>query len=79
MNFKDTGPFIDTLDYILVRDGMSLKSTESGGMVATGVKTRMEVTDVRALPHRKEVTDGPYPNDTELSDHAMLKANLTIT
>jgi len=79
MNFKDTGPFIDTLDYILVRDGMPLKSTESGGMVATGVKTRMEVTDVRALPHRKEVTDGPYPNDTELSDHAMLKANLTIT
>lgn len=63
MNHKDVEPFIDCLDYIFVRDG---------------AKASISVTDTRAMPHRNEITDGPYPNDTEMSDHALLRATLSL-
>jgi len=62
---KDTSPFIETLDYILVHSGLAEQS-------------RVEVTDTSELPHRDDVTDGPYPNEKELSDHAMLSATLRV-
>jgi 2',5'-phosphodiesterase len=56
---QEQEPFIDTLDYIFISDGVSVQS-------------------VLELPHR-DTAGGPFPNESEPSDHILIGANLDVS